>query len=65
LDGYIGLIDNLLRHFVSRLYVYFFYNFENMHAGFIFLAVIVGSVLFHIFTPWWWTDIASKLGSNG
>ena len=31
-----------------------------MHAGFIFLAVIVGSVLFHIFTPWWWTDIASN-----
>jgi len=29
-----------------------------MHAGIIFLAVIIGSVLFHIFTPWWWTDIA-------
>ena len=34
-----------------------------MHAGFIFLAVIVGSVLFHIFTPWWWTDIASNWGA--
>ena len=35
----------------------------NMHAGIIFLAVIVGSVLFHIFTPWWWTDIASNWGA--
>jgi len=34
-----------------------------MHIGFIFLAVIVGSVLFHIFTPWYWTDIASNWGS--
>ena len=31
-----------------------------MHAGIIFLLVIVGSVLFHIFTPWYWTDIASN-----
>ena len=34
-----------------------------MHAGIIFLAVIIGSVLFHIFTPWWWTDIASNWGA--
>ena len=34
-----------------------------MHAGFIFLAVIIGSILFHIFTPWWWTDIASNWGA--
>ena len=34
-----------------------------MHIGFIFLAVVVGSVLFHIFTPWYWTDIASNWGS--
>jgi len=34
-----------------------------MHVGFIFLAVIVGSVLFHIFTPWYWTDIASNWGA--
>ena len=33
-----------------------------MHAGIIFLAVIVGSVLFHIFTPWYWTDVASNWG---
>jgi cytochrome c oxidase subunit 2 len=31
-----------------------------MHAGIIFLMVIVGSILFHIFTPWYWTDIASN-----
>ena len=58
-----GLFVHLLRHFVSRLYGYFFYNFESMHAGFIFLAVIIGSILFHIFTPWWWTDIASNWGA--
>jgi len=34
-----------------------------MHVGFIFLAVIAGSVLFHIFTPWYWTDIASNWGA--
>ena len=34
-----------------------------MHVGFIFLAVIVGSILFHVFTPWWWTDIASNWGA--
>ncbi len=34
-----------------------------MHTGFIFLAVIVGSILFHVFTPWWWTDIASNWGA--
>ena len=34
-----------------------------MHVGFIFLAVIIGSVLFHIFTPWWWTAIASNWGA--
>ena len=34
-----------------------------MHAGIIFLAVIIGSVLFHIFTPWYWTDVASNWGS--
>ena len=33
-----------------------------MHAGIIFLLVIIGSVLFHIFTPWYWTDIASNWG---
>ena len=31
-----------------------------MHAGIIFFLVILGSVLFHIFTPWYWKDIASN-----
>ena len=31
-----------------------------MHVGIIFFLVILGSVLFHIFTPWYWTDIASN-----
>ena len=34
-----------------------------MIVGLVFLAVIVGSVLFHIFTPWYWTDIASNWGA--
>ena len=34
-----------------------------MHAGIIFFLVILGSVLFHIFTPWYWTDVASNWGS--
>ena len=31
-----------------------------MHPGIIFFLVILVSVLFHIFTPWYWTDIASN-----
>jgi len=34
-----------------------------MHAGIIFFLVILGSILFHIFTPWYWTDIASNWGA--
>ena len=34
-----------------------------MHAGIIFFLVILGSILFHIFTPWYWTDVASNWGS--
>jgi cytochrome c oxidase subunit 2 len=34
-----------------------------MHAGIIFFLVVLGSILFHIFTPWYWTDIASNWGS--
>ena len=33
-----------------------------MHAGIVFFLVILGSVLFHIFTPWYWTYIASNWG---
>jgi len=32
----------------------------HMHVGVIFFLIILGSVLFHIFTPWYWTDIASN-----
>ena len=28
--------------------------------NYIFFLVILGSILFHIFTPWYWTDIASN-----
>ena len=31
-----------------------------MFTGLLFLAVIVGSIVFHVWTPWWWTDIASN-----
>ena len=34
-----------------------------MHPGIIFFLVILGSILFHVFTPWYWTDIASNWGS--
>ena len=34
-----------------------------MHPGIIFFLVILGSVLFHVFTPWYWTDVASNWGS--
>ena len=31
-----------------------------MFTGLLFLAVIIGSIVFHFWTPWWWTDIASN-----
>ena len=31
-----------------------------MFTGLLFLAVIIGSIVFHVWTPWWWTAIASK-----
>ena len=31
-----------------------------MFTGLIFLAVIIGSIVFHVWTPWCWTDIASN-----
>ena len=31
-----------------------------MFTGLLFLAVIIGSIIFHVWTPWWWTDIASN-----
>tara|TARA_Y100001970_G_C14053274_1_gene760124 strand:+ start:102 stop:953 length:852 start_codon:yes stop_codon:yes gene_type:complete len=34
-----------------------------MLVGLVFLAVTVGSILFHVWTPWWWTEIASNWGA--
>jgi len=31
-----------------------------MHPGIIFFLVVLASILFHAFTPWYWTDIASN-----
>ncbi|HZH27110.1 MAG TPA: cytochrome c oxidase subunit II [Azospirillaceae bacterium] len=33
-----------------------------MHVAIILLLVAVGSVLFHLLSPWWWTPIASNWG---
>jgi cytochrome c oxidase subunit 2 len=29
----------------------------------IFILVIIGSVWFHIWSPWWWTPVASNWGN--
>jgi len=29
----------------------------------IFVLVIIGSIIFHIWTPWWWTPVASNWGN--
>ncbi len=34
-----------------------------MGVALVFILVAVGSVLFHVFSPWWWTPIASNWGS--
>jgi cytochrome c oxidase subunit 2 len=31
-----------------------------MHVALILIAVVVGSVAFHLLSPWWWTPIASN-----
>jgi len=33
-----------------------------MAIAIVLVLVVVGSVLFHIFSPWWWTPIASNWG---
>lgn len=33
-----------------------------MIAAFLFLVVVVGTVVFHFVSPWWWTEIASNWG---
>src|SRR5271165_5042972 len=34
-----------------------------MGVALVFILVAVGSVLFHVLSPWWWTPIASNWGS--
>lgn len=34
-----------------------------MGVALVFVLVAVGSVLFHVLSPWWWTPIASNWGS--
>lgn len=34
----------------------------GMLVGLLLVAVVVGSILFHAFSPWWWTPIASNWG---
>ena len=34
-----------------------------MTVAIVFLLVLIGSVVFHILTPWWWTPVASNWGS--
>ena len=33
-----------------------------MAVALILLLVAVGSVLFHLYSPWWWTPLASNWG---
>ena len=33
-----------------------------MWIGLLLVAVVVGSILFHVYSPWWWTPIASNWG---
>ena len=33
-----------------------------MWVGLLLVAVVVGSILFHVYSPWWWTPIASNWG---
>ena len=35
-----------------------------MAVALILLLVAVGSVLFHIYSPWWWTPIAVPMLSH-
>ncbi len=50
------------RYLYSYYSIYIVIN-TVMHVGIIFFLVILGSILFHIFTPWYWTDIASNWGA--
>jgi len=34
-----------------------------MFVAIIFALVIVGSIIFHFWSPWWWTPVASNWGN--
>ena len=34
-----------------------------MFVAVIFFLIIIGSVVFHIWSPWWWTPVASNWGN--
>ena len=34
-----------------------------MFVAIIFILIIIGSVWFHIWSPWWWTPVASNWGN--
>jgi len=34
-----------------------------MIVAIVFFLVLIGSVVFHVLTPWWWTPVASNWGS--
>jgi cytochrome c oxidase subunit II len=33
-----------------------------MAVALVLVAIALGSVLFHVYSPWWWTPIASNWG---
>ena len=42
---------------------YIIYRLKNMLVAFILFLVIIGSIIFHFWTPWWWTEVASNWGN--
>ena len=48
------------RVFVPELSAIGVMDYLLMAVALLFILVAVGSVLFHLFSPWWWTPIASN-----
>ena len=34
-----------------------------MFVAIIFVLIIIGSIIFHFWSPWWWTPVASNWGN--
>ena len=34
-----------------------------MFVALIFVLIIIASIIFHFWSPWWWTPVASNWGS--